>query len=179
MNPVIEAPSRMPSMAPEKLWALLIFFVAYLLLELWIRLDASAHLSKLVGTRRPVLPRTEDDDLSPEEWEDLYQRAERVVEETVATLPDEIRAEAATLPCLYRQWAREVHGTEALGIYNGFQRGVLSEGGGWIVLFLGDLQVYCEEHGLDFEEQVRTTYLHELGHHLGWDEDDLESRGLG
>lgn len=27
-------------------------------------------------------------------------------------------------------------------------------------------------------EELRITLLHELGHHLGWDEDDLEARGL-
>lgn len=27
-------------------------------------------------------------------------------------------------------------------------------------------------------EQLRITLLHEVGHHLGWDEDDLETRGL-
>lgn len=34
----------------------------------------------------------------------------------------------------------------------------------------GDLEVYRDE--------VRTTYLHELGHYFGWDEDDLTARGL-
>jgi predicted Zn-dependent protease with MMP-like domain len=34
----------------------------------------------------------------------------------------------------------------------------------------GDLEV--------FREEVRLTYLHELGHFLGWDEDDLAARGL-
>jgi predicted Zn-dependent protease with MMP-like domain len=28
-------------------------------------------------------------------------------------------------------------------------------------------------------EQLRITLLHEIGHHLGWDEHDLEARGLG
>ena len=28
-------------------------------------------------------------------------------------------------------------------------------------------------------EQLRITLLHEVGHHLGWDEDDVEERGLG
>lgn len=27
--------------------------------------------------------------------------------------------------------------------------------------------------------KFRLTYLHELGHYLGWDEGDLERRGLG
>jgi len=29
-----------------------------------------------------------------------------------------------------------------------------------------------------YREEVRVTYLHELGHYLGWDEDDLTARGL-
>ena len=30
-----------------------------------------------------------------------------------------------------------------------------------------------------FEKQVEDTYLHELGHHLGLDEQELRKRGLG
>jgi len=29
-----------------------------------------------------------------------------------------------------------------------------------------------------FREEVERTYLHELGHYLGWDEDDVAARGL-
>ena len=29
-----------------------------------------------------------------------------------------------------------------------------------------------------FRDEVRLTYLHELGHYFGWDEDDLTARGL-
>ena len=29
-----------------------------------------------------------------------------------------------------------------------------------------------------FRDECRLTYLHELGHYLGWDEDDLTARGL-
>ena len=29
-----------------------------------------------------------------------------------------------------------------------------------------------------FEEEVETTLLHEIGHLVGWDEEDLEARGL-
>ena len=32
--------------------------------------------------------------------------------------------------------------------------------------------------GEDLREQLRITLLHEVGHHLGWDEDDLADRGL-
>jgi predicted Zn-dependent protease with MMP-like domain len=30
----------------------------------------------------------------------------------------------------------------------------------------------------ELEEEIRITVLHEIGHHLGWDEDELEERGL-
>jgi len=30
----------------------------------------------------------------------------------------------------------------------------------------------------ELEDEIRITVLHEIGHHLGWDEDDLEARGL-
>jgi predicted Zn-dependent protease with MMP-like domain len=30
----------------------------------------------------------------------------------------------------------------------------------------------------ELEEEIRITVLHEIGHHLGWDEEDLEKRGL-
>lgn len=30
----------------------------------------------------------------------------------------------------------------------------------------------------ELEKEIRVTVLHEIGHHLGWDEEDLEERGL-
>ena len=48
-----------------------------------------------------------------------------------------------------------------------------------IRLWLVNLWDYAEADPGIFREEVRTTLLHELGHFLGWDEDDLEERGLG
>lgn len=48
-----------------------------------------------------------------------------------------------------------------------------------IVLWLGNI---WEMSGADLEayrEEVRVTFLHELGHYLGLDEEDLEERDLG
>ena len=47
-----------------------------------------------------------------------------------------------------------------------------------IRLFLMNLWEWTggEEH--DYRDEVGTTFLHELGHYLGWDEDDLTERGL-
>ncbi len=47
-----------------------------------------------------------------------------------------------------------------------------------IILFLENLWDFAEGNEEIFRAEVRTTYLHELGHYLGLDEDELTERGL-
>lgn len=47
-----------------------------------------------------------------------------------------------------------------------------------IFLYLENILDFAEGDEEAFREEVRLTYLHELGHYLGWDEDDLAARGL-
>lgn len=47
-----------------------------------------------------------------------------------------------------------------------------------IILFIESLWDFAEEDLDTFREEVRVTYLHELGHYLGWDEDEVAARGL-
>jgi predicted Zn-dependent protease with MMP-like domain len=47
-----------------------------------------------------------------------------------------------------------------------------------IFLYLENLFDFAEGDEILFREEVGLTYLHELGHYLGWDEDDLAARGL-
>lgn len=47
-----------------------------------------------------------------------------------------------------------------------------------ILLYLDSLWDFAEGDLEVFREEVRVTYLHELGHYLGWDEDQLATRGL-
>lgn len=47
-----------------------------------------------------------------------------------------------------------------------------------ILLYLESLWEFAGEDVPTFREEVRLTYLHELGHYFGWDEDELASRGL-
>jgi predicted Zn-dependent protease with MMP-like domain len=47
-----------------------------------------------------------------------------------------------------------------------------------ILLYLENLWDFAEEDVEIFREEVRLTYLHELGHYLGWDEDQITARGL-
>lgn len=47
-----------------------------------------------------------------------------------------------------------------------------------IILFLKNLWDQAEQDEDWFLDEVHTTYLHELGHYLGLDEDELTERGL-
>ena len=47
-----------------------------------------------------------------------------------------------------------------------------------IILYLDNLWDLAAGDSAIFTEEVRTTYLHELGHFLGFDEDDLTLRDL-
>ncbi|MBI3853283.1 MAG: metallopeptidase family protein [Verrucomicrobia bacterium] len=122
--------------------------------------------------------RTDGHSLAQLPREELFAKAERTVQSTIERFPDELKGEAKKLPCLLKNWAEAKTSGSTLGHYIGFEIGRLSECNGPIILYLGAIQEYCTENGLDFEEEVRKTYLHEFGHHLGWDEGELEKRGL-
>ena len=47
-----------------------------------------------------------------------------------------------------------------------------------IILFLENLWDFAEGDPAVFREEARITYLHELGHFFGWDEEDLAAREL-
>ena len=47
-----------------------------------------------------------------------------------------------------------------------------------IILFLDNIWDQAEQDEDWFLDEVHTTYLHELGHYLGLDEDELTDRGL-
>ena len=47
-----------------------------------------------------------------------------------------------------------------------------------ILLYLENLWDFAEQDVEIYREETRLTYLHELGHYLGWDEDELTARGL-
>jgi predicted Zn-dependent protease with MMP-like domain len=47
-----------------------------------------------------------------------------------------------------------------------------------IRLFLTNLWEWVDGDEQDYRDEVGTTFLHELGHYLGWDEDDVNERGL-
>jgi predicted Zn-dependent protease with MMP-like domain len=120
-------------------------------------------------------------------WNNLHTLAQAEVENILSALPDPLQAMARRLPIIHEgnpEPGEATHGYEPdlLGLFVGLplaetesEPGVLAA---HIVLFLENI---WDEAAADedlFRKEVRTTFLHELGHYLGLDEDQLTERGL-
>ena len=118
-------------------------------------------------------------------WEKLCGIALAEVEWTLVALPEPLRERAEKLPVIFeRQPDAELQadGIEAdtLGLFTGAE---FAEENDMplppqIILYLQNIWDAAETNEKRFREEVRTTFLHELGHYLGLDEDDLIERGL-
>lgn len=117
----------------------------------------------------------------------LTQIAESVVADAQRALPEELSPLALQLPVVYHDWpSEEILGEEfepdILGMFagspHGQDTGDRNDLPSHVLLFLENLWDYAEGDEDVFREEVRLTYLHELGHYFGWDEDDLDVRGL-
>ncbi len=118
-------------------------------------------------------------------WEKLQASASAEVEATLATLPKPLRERAEKLPVTFdRQPNAELQadGIEAdtLGLFTGPE--FADEGNvplpPQIILFLENLWDFSEGDEKIFRDEIHTTFLHELGHYLGLNEDELTERGL-
>ncbi len=119
------------------------------------------------------------------EFSQLSQLAADVVGAAQRQLPPELRALAAGVNVHYDALpdpALIADGFEPdiLGLFTGDPVGVESDMPlpPQIMLYLENLWDFAEADVELFRDEVRTTYLHELGHYFGWDEDDLAARGL-
>lgn len=118
-------------------------------------------------------------------WKKLRTLALSEVEATLAALPAPLRERAEKLPVTFEDVPNtglQDDGIEAdtLGLFTGAE---FTEEGTvplppQIILFLGNLWDFAGSDEEIFREEVHTTYLHELGHYLGLDEDALTERGL-
>jgi len=121
------------------------------------------------------------------DWDDIQAAAAEELEATLNELPLPLRDRARALPVTFEARPNAAHlrdGIErdTLGLFVGpeyaFEETSALPLPPQIILFLENL---WESSGADadlFRDEVRTTYLHELGHYLGLDEDDLFDRGL-
>ena len=120
-------------------------------------------------------------------FEELVESAVRVVTATQRRLPPEIRSLARDVPVHYEKLPASdllAEGMEEdiLGLFTGAAHGEElahdNPAPPQILLYLENLWDFAEENLDIFRDEVRLTYLHELGHYLGWDEDEVAARGL-
>ena len=118
-------------------------------------------------------------------WEKLQALALDEVEATVAALPTPLRERTEKLPVTFERQPNaglRADGIEldTLGLFTGPE--FADEGNvplpPQIILFLKNIWDFAEGDEEIFRDEVHTTFLHELGHYLGLDEDELTERGL-
>ena len=123
----------------------------------------------------------------PPTWNNLLTIAQSEVKATLASLPPPVRERARPLPVTYETVPNAAiladgYEPDLLGLFVGSaldeETHSLSPLPPQIILFLENLWDFAENDEEIFREEVRVTYLHELGHYLGLDEDDLFDRGL-
>ena len=123
---------------------------------------------------------------SQADWAKLEANARREVERVLRSLPKPLGERARALPVTYERVPHQAivsDGIEpdTLGLFIG--PAFVDEGHGspmpsQIILYLENIWDQAEEDEAAFAEEVCTTFLHELGHYLGLDEDGLFDRGL-
>ncbi len=120
-------------------------------------------------------------------FEQLVAWAAAEVEDTLALLPPELREKARALPVTYEPvpnagLQEDGIAPDTLGLFVGpdFSDEELTPIPlpPQIIIFVDNLWDFVEGDEEIFREEVHTTFLHELGHYLGFDEDDLWDRGL-
>jgi predicted Zn-dependent protease with MMP-like domain len=118
-------------------------------------------------------------------WNQLQTIALAEVEATLAALPAPLREQAKKLPVTFEPVPNaglQADGIAAdtLGLFVGpdFADELAVTMPPQIILFLENLWDFSEGDEEIFRDEVHATFLHELGHYLGLDEDDLTERGL-
>ena len=119
------------------------------------------------------------------DWKKLCEIASQEVETTLKSLPKPLRERAVLVAVTLERspnedLQREGVEKDVLGLFCGpdFAEEEHVPMPPQIILFLENLWDFVEGDETVFREEVRTTFLHELGHYLGLDEDDLIDREL-
>ena len=123
----------------------------------------------------------------PLDWQKLHALALAEVKAALAALPEPLRDRAQALPVTFERLPNKAQlrdgiYPDTLGLFVGpefaYEETTALPLPPQIILFLANIWDLAEADEEFFREEVRTTYLHELGHYLGLDEDDLFERGL-
>lgn len=116
----------------------------------------------------------------------VFKVAEDVVSAVLESLPDEVKEVCQTVAiCLESTVPQSLIDDgiepETLGLFSGdtFNQPGSGDAPPTIHLFILPIWDYAGRRIRDFREEVKITLLHELGHYLALEEDDLERRHLG
>ena len=119
------------------------------------------------------------------DWEKSCEIAATEIEMTLMALPKPLRERAEKLPVTFERVPNaglQADGIESdtLGLFTGAE---FAEEGqipmpSQIILFLENIFELAEGDEKVLRDEIRTTFLHELGHYFGLDEDGLTVRGL-
>ncbi|MBS0658481.1 MAG: metallopeptidase family protein [Verrucomicrobia bacterium] len=117
------------------------------------------------------------DDLGP--WVTM---AEKEVAALIASLPADVARQARKVPVFFETDPERTDAYKGLvGLFEGASlrdaEPMSADDLPRITLFIEPLFEDTPDDDA-FREEVRVTYLHELGHYLGWDEDEVAARGL-
>jgi predicted Zn-dependent protease with MMP-like domain len=117
----------------------------------------------------------------------LLRLAETEVERARSQLPNEVRTASEECLITYEDMDDALEEGEdvpedLLGSFEGLSRMDPLPAGPEdmprIRLFLDNLWDYAGEDEQQYRREVRITWLHELGHYLGWGEEEIEALGL-
>ena len=120
-------------------------------------------------------------------FEQRIAAATREVEATIRRLPPQVRDFAKKIPVHYEarppaHIVEEGYPDDILGLFDGSAHGQeIAQDQPMppqISLYLENIWDFVEQDRDEFIGEVAVTYLHELGHYFGWDEDDLAARDL-
>lgn len=122
--------------------------------------------------------------LSQDQFEELVDQALQSLPEQFLSYMENVMVQVQDRPTrrLLQDLAVEPDMT-LLGVYTGvpLTSKSVSAPVDWpeqIIIFQRNIEAVCQTPA-DVVEQVRKTVLHEIGHHFGMDEDDLDRLGYG
>jgi predicted Zn-dependent protease with MMP-like domain len=121
----------------------------------------------------------------PQRYRTDRRTFDRIVRETLATLPAELRERISNLAVMVEEWppddADEVdvdEGADLLGLYQGVPYGE-RQNGGYSMVLPDRITIYRQpilsvvRSEAEAREEVRLTVLHEIGHYFGLGDDEL------
>ena len=119
-------------------------------------------------------------------WRVTWSRFQRSVRDASEALPADLKAALAEVTLVMADYAEpylieDYDDPELMGLFEGAERG---ERDGIHGLVSPRIHIWRRSHehscgsAAQFDDEVRQTLHHELGHYLGYDEDGLEKLGL-